>query len=138
MNLFQFILFELLNAPTSTAATNSKQTDTMSRIEELPDDFDESIDLNKKTPAPEAPSNNGSGGGSGGLPGMPPAGDQIPFPINEERMKEMEEKDPAAPQIPPNMASVKSHTGEELWDMMNKTPLFMTDMNKALDESMST
>ena len=109
----------------------------MSRIEELPDDFDESIDLNKQTPAPEAPSNNGSGDGDG-LPGMPPAGDQVPFPINEERMKEMEEKDPAAPKMPPNMASVKSHTADELWEMMNKTPLFMTDINKAGDESMST
>lgn len=118
----------------STAAPNSKQTDTMSRIEELPDDFDESIDLNKQAPAPEPPSNNAGGG----LPGMPPAGDQVPFPINEERMKEMEEKDPAAPKMPPNMASVKSHTADELWDMMNKTPLFMTDINKAGDESMST
>ena len=105
----------------------------MSRIEELPDDFDESIDLNKQTRAPEAPSNNGS---SGPLPGMPPAGGQVPFPINEERMKEMEAKDPSAPQMPPNMASVKSHTADELWDMMNKTPLFMTDINKAGDESM--
>lgn len=102
----------------------------MSRIEELPDDFDETIDLNK-APAPpeaEAPLHNRNG--------MPPGGDQVPFPINEERMKEREQQDPTAPQMPPNMASVKSHTQEELLEMMNKTPLFMTDISKAGDESM--
>jgi hypothetical protein len=34
------------------------------------------------------------------------------------------------------MASVKSHSKEELLDMMNKTPLFMTDIENAGDESM--
>ncbi|EYE97138.1 HSP70/90 family co-chaperone CNS1 [Aspergillus ruber CBS 135680] len=95
----------------------------MPQIEELPDDFDESIDLNKQ-PKPAAD-----------LPGMPPGGDQIPFPINEERMKELEAIDPLAPKMPPNMASVKSHTREELLDMMNKTPLFMTDISQAGDEN---
>ncbi|OJJ82650.1 HSP70/90 family co-chaperone CNS1 [Aspergillus glaucus CBS 516.65] len=95
----------------------------MPQIEELPDDFDESIDLNKQ-PKPAAD-----------LPGMPPGGDQIPFPINEERMKELEAMDPLAPKMPPNMASVKSHTKEELLDMMNKTPLFMTDISQAGDEN---
>lgn len=96
----------------------------MPRIEELPDDFDESIDLNKQPPP------------TADLPGMPPGGDQIPFPINEERMKELEAMNPLAPKMPPNMASVKSHTKEELLDMMNKTPLFMTDISQAGDESM--
>lgn len=97
----------------------------MSRVEELPDDFDESIDLNKKPIERDLASNNG----------MPPAGDQIPFPINEERMRERAQLDPTAPEMPPNMASVKSHTAEELLQMMNKTPLFMTDINSAGDES---
>lgn len=97
----------------------------MSRVEELPDDFDESIDLNKKPIERDLASNNG----------MPPAGDQIPFPINEERMRELAQLDPTAPEMPPNMASVKSHTAEELLQMMNKTPLFMTDINSAGDES---
>lgn len=102
----------------------------MSRIEELPDDFDESLDLNKQQAEDEAARNASKNG-------MPPGGDTIPFPINEERMKEMEQMDPTAPQISPNMASVKSHTKEELLDMMNKTPLFMTDISKAGDESTS-
>ena len=103
----------------------------MFRIEELPDDFDEAIDFNKAPPKTESPPQNLSNNG------MPPGGDQVPFPINEERMKELEQMDPTAPQMPLNMASVKSHTPEELLDMMNKTPLFMTDINKAGDESRS-
>lgn len=97
----------------------------MSRVEELPDDFDESIDLNKKPIERDLASNNG----------MPPAGDQIPFPINEERMRELAQLDPTAPEMPPNMASVKSHTAEELLQKMKETPLFMTDINSAGDES---
>lgn len=92
----------------------------MSRIEELPDDFDESIDLNKEIPEE---------------PPLPVTEDEPIFPINEERMKEMENKDPLAPKMSQNMASVRSHTTDELADMLNKTPLFMTDINKAGDES---
>lgn len=101
----------------------------MSRVEELPDDFDEFIDLNK--PPAQIPIERDLATNNG----MPPGGDQIPFPINEERMKELAQMDPTAPEMPPNMASVKSHTPEELLEMMNKTPLFMTDINKAGDES---
>lgn len=93
----------------------------MGQVEELPDDFDESLDLNKQAEQPEQPS----------APIEPPA-----FPINEERLKEIEENDPTAPQMPPSMAGVKTHTTEELLDMMNKTPLFMTDIDKAGDERM--
>lgn len=92
----------------------------MSRIEELPDNFDESINLNETPPASEGADE-------------PPATEKPPFPINEEKLKELE-NDPTAPKMPPSMASVKSHTTDELWDMMNKTPLFMTDIDKAGDE----
>lgn len=94
----------------------------MGQVEELPDDFDESLDLNKQTAQPKQPS----------APVEPPA-----FPINEERLKEIEQNDPTAPPMPPSMAGVKTHTTEELWDMMNKTPLFMTDIDKAGDERAS-
>ncbi|KAK2757569.1 hypothetical protein FQN54_004538 [Arachnomyces sp. PD_36] len=88
----------------------------MSRIEELPDDFDESLDLNKP------PS---------GAPSIPPEAflNSIPFPIKDNGV----EKDPTMPDMPPSMASVKSHTGDEIIDLMNKTPLFMTDMEKATE-----
>ncbi|CAL5874289.1 uncharacterized protein PFLUO_LOCUS8579 [Penicillium psychrofluorescens] len=98
----------------------------MSRVEELPDDFDESLNLNEVPPqaAQDLPQ-----------PGFDAfaASNEIPFPINEERLKEVE-NDPSAPKMPPTMASVKSHSKEELLSMMNKTPLFMTDMENAGDE----
>lgn len=100
----------------------------MSRIEELPDDFDESLNLNEAPPqvAQDLPQ-----------PGFDAfaATNEAPFPINEERLKELI-NDPNAPGMPPAMASVKSHSKEELLDMMNKTPLFMTDIENAGDESM--
>lgn len=92
----------------------------MSRIEELPDDFEESVNLNKDPPQSEKP---------------PAAVEEPPFPINEDKLREFEENDPTAPKMPPAMASIKTHSTDELIDMMNKTPLFMTDISKAGDES---
>lgn len=101
----------------------------MSRIEELPDDFDESLNLNEMPPevAQDLPQ-----------PGFDAfaASNEAPFPINEERLKEMQ-KDLNAPELPPAIAAIKSHSKEELLDMMNKTPLFMTDIENAGDESTS-
>lgn len=100
----------------------------MGQVEELPDDFDESMNLNDQPPTV-------SEGTPEKLADKPPAAiDEPPFPINEEKLKELEKNDPAAPKMPPSMASVKTHSTEELWDMMNKTPLFMTDIDKAGDE----
>lgn len=88
----------------------------MSRIEELPDDFDESLDLNKPPAA---------------APSIPPEAflNSIPFPIKDDGVN----KDPNMPDMPPSMASVKSHTADEIVELMNRTPLFMTDMEKATD-----
>lgn len=89
----------------------------MARIEELPDDFDESIDLNKRPPPP--PQDEISMAASG----------ETPFGIKEDVL----DKGPTTtPAMPPGMASVKSHTADEILDMMNQTPLFMTDAEKAL------
>ncbi|PGH23619.1 hypothetical protein AJ80_02400 [Polytolypa hystricis UAMH7299] len=96
----------------------------MVRIEELPDDFDESLVLNKPpTAAPPA------------APAADPfaalaASGEVPFPINESRLK----NEPNAPSLPPGMAAVRSHTADEIVDMINKTPLFMTDLEKAMEE----
>ncbi|KAL3444661.1 hypothetical protein BJX65DRAFT_283051 [Aspergillus insuetus] len=91
---------------------------THPRIEELPDDFDESLDLNPPTP-----------------PTAPTAEAEIPLPLrgNEERLRQLDESTPA-PKLPPAMAAVDSHTTDELADILNKTPLFMTDISKAGDE----
>ncbi|KAJ5272944.1 hypothetical protein N7478_008069 [Penicillium angulare] len=101
----------------------------MSRIEELPDDFDESLDLNQ---APPEVTQDLPQPGAAGFDGF--ASTEAPFPINEERLKEMQ-NDPSAPDMPPAMASIKSHSKEELLTMMNKTPLFMTDIENAGDEN---
>lgn len=65
----------------------------MSRIEELPDDFDESINLNNAPPK-----------------------------VAKE---------------PPSSAAAQSSSLEDLEEYMRKTPLFMTDLDNAGDESMS-
>ena len=38
--------------------------------------------------------------------------------------------------MPPPMASVKSHTADEIVQMMNKTPLFMTSLEGGENEGM--
>jgi hypothetical protein len=48
----------------------------------------------------------------------------------------MEAGAPDAPKMPPQMAAVRSHTTDELAAIMNKTPLFMTDIDQAGDEGM--
>ncbi|KAJ5769596.1 hypothetical protein N7520_004155 [Penicillium odoratum] len=97
----------------------------MSRVEELPDDFDESLHLNE---APAVPRDLPQPGFDAFA-----ASNETPFPINEERLKEVQ-TDPTAPNMPPAMASVKSHSNDELLAMMNQTPLFMTDIENAGDE----
>ncbi|KAL4878760.1 hypothetical protein BJY04DRAFT_229636 [Aspergillus karnatakaensis] len=91
---------------------------THPRIEELPDDFDESLDLNAK-PKPEP---------------AQPQEVELPVPGNEERLRKLQEES-LDPKLPPAMAAVESHTTDELADILNKTPLFMTDISKAGDEN---
>jgi hypothetical protein len=91
---------------------------THPRIEELPDDFDESLNLNAPPRSTEP---------------EPQQQVELPVPGNEERLRELE-KESSAPKMPPAMAAVESHTTDELADILNKTPLFMTDISKAGDE----
>ena len=48
----------------------------------------------------------------------------VPFPIGSRH----QDHNAIAPLMPPPMASVKSHTADEIVQMMNKTPLFMTSL----------
>jgi hypothetical protein len=73
----------------------------MSRIEELPDDFDESLNLNASNPASPTPV-------------KPPSND---VPHNDP---------PAAVVDTP-----ETKTAAEILDMMRKTPLFMTNLDDA-------
>ncbi|GAM42530.1 hypothetical protein TCE0_044f16589 [Talaromyces pinophilus] len=100
----------------------------MGQIEELPDDYDES------QPQPQAPPPSTSTAPSTETPEIPPtllSNDNIPFPIIPEKVQNA---DPLAPELPPAMASIRSYTPDQLADMMNKTPLFMTDLDHAGDE----
>jgi hypothetical protein len=69
----------------------------MSRIEELPDDFDESLNLNERAESPSAPTQD------------------VPAP----------EPIVAGPQEP------ETKTADEMFDMIKKTPLFMTNFDDA-------
>ncbi|PGG99836.1 hypothetical protein GX51_06128 [Blastomyces parvus] len=89
----------------------------MVRIEELPDDFDEALDLNKLH-------------SDGPTPGGQTLLNETPFGIKKDATSPTGS---TAPAMPPIMASVRSHTAEEILDLMNKTPLFMTDLSKATD-----
>jgi hypothetical protein len=86
----------------------------MARIEELPDDLSESLNSDKQQ--------------AGGTPVFPQASlKAAPFPVKDDGSKK------GSPAMPPGMASVKSHTTDEILEMMNRTPLFMTDLAKATD-----
>ena len=56
----------------------------------------------------------------------------VPFPIGSRR----QEQDDMAPLMPPPMASIKSHSADEIVQMMNKTPLFMTSLESEANEGM--
>ena len=56
----------------------------------------------------------------------------VPFPIGSRH----QDQDGMAPPMPPPMASVKSHTADEIVQMMNKTPLFMTSLEGKDNEGM--
>ena len=95
----------------------------MSRSEELPDDFDESLNLNP-SPTPPPPTTPNA---------FPTASsDSAPFPIDASRL----EQGGNTPALPPHMASVRTHTADEIVQMMNRTPLFMTSLEGTEGEGM--
>ncbi|EED21120.1 TPR repeat protein [Talaromyces stipitatus ATCC 10500] len=97
----------------------------MGQIEELPDDYDESQP--PPTPAPSSAAK----AASEAIPSSLLSDQNVPFPIKPEKVQNA---DPLAPELPPAMASIRSYTPDQLADMMNKTPLFMTDLDNAGDE----
>lgn len=100
----------------------------MGIIEELPDDFDESLNLNEPQPT-EATGGKKKNGHDDQTASF--LANHAPFPIKEDKVKG---SDPMAPDLPPAMASIRSYTPEQLAGMLNQTPLFMTDMENAGDE----
>lgn len=55
---------------------------------------------------------------------LQPEVDSAPFPIRPN----LKAQDDTAPDLPPQMQAVRSHTADEIVRMMNKTPLFMTSL----------
>ncbi|KAL8969330.1 MAG: hypothetical protein Q9197_004400, partial [Variospora fuerteventurae] len=85
----------------------------MSRIKELPDVSDTSYASQAK---PEPP-----------ITSSP----ETPFPI---RAKPHSQDASTTPSLPPAMDSVRSHSADEIVQMMKKTPLFMTDLDDGGDD----
>lgn len=97
----------------------------MSRIEELPDNFDESIDLNKQ-PAVS---------GQTSKPVDQDFIDQIlnnpsPFPPKAGQDGAGVASDAPSAAMPPAMQSIRQYTADEVVSMLNRTPLFMTELDE--------
>ena len=93
----------------------------MAHIEELPDDFDKALNLNN----PESPTRAQASTRS-----SPPS---VPFPLPPKN----QDDEIVLPSIPPQMESVRSHTAEEVAQMMSKTPLFMTSLDDTANGTLS-
>lgn len=89
-----------------------------SKIEELPDDFDDKIDLNNAPPAAKEMSLESMINQAGvlGFPSTVSNGDGTP-------------SQPGAA-MPPAMGEIRQHTTQEVLDLMNRTPLFMTSLDE--------
>lgn len=99
------------------AQTPSLST-TMARIEELPDN----------SPPPTASAMPSDSSAAGLTPDMLAAAS--PFPPKAGAQPDT--ADPALPSapMPPAMAAAKSYTADELVTMLNRTPLFMTELDE--------
>ncbi|KAL1310967.1 hypothetical protein AAFC00_001187 [Neodothiora populina] len=86
-----------------------------SRVEELPDDFDEKLDLNNPPEAAKGASLDSMLNAAGAA-----------FPMK----KASRQDHGTGPAMPPAMESVKQQSADEILAMMNKMPLFMTTLDE--------
>ena len=101
----------------------------MLRVEELPHDYDHSQPSSAalsttKEPHPSTPQ------------GLSPTAisQSTPFPL--PNTAPASNGTTTTPSLPPQMASVRAHSVDEIVDLMNRTPLFMTDLSpEALAEN---
>ncbi|KAI5288917.1 hypothetical protein KEM54_004684 [Ascosphaera aggregata] len=107
-----------------------------SRVEELPDDYDESQDVNHTPASNQTPDLNRVIDGTNDLTiGSALLNNETPFGVKKRDHGE-DELPITGPALPPSMESVRSHTADEILDMINKTPLFMKDIDKAMEGGM--
>ena len=78
----------------------------MARIEDIPDDFDEALQIHDSTPKKSTK----------------PADDSV--------------SDGFHPSLPPAAAEVRAHSAEDIVKMLGKSPLFMTSLEDAGEEGM--
>lgn len=56
----------------------------------------------------------------------------VPFPIKpKEQNKDGHDSPDPLPALPPHMESIRSHTTDEIVQMMKRVPLFMTSLEEA-------
>lgn len=61
----------------------------------------------------------------------PPSSAETPFPLRPKPTEQQHAT--TTPSLPPAMDSVRSHTADEIVQMMKKTPLFMTHLDDTAD-----
>lgn len=98
------------------------------RVEELPDDFDEKIDLNQQAP-PQAASTAGAQDVPSLESMMNAAGTLFP-PKKDPNSKNGDQPTQPGAAMPPVMDQVRQHTADDILKMMNKMPLFMTTLDE--------
>lgn len=107
-----------------------RHSNMASRVQELPDDFDDKIDLNKAPPEVNGPAPAPEAGGEGGLSfDMMMQAAAKHFPAKKDAVPEGDSSQPGA-EMPPGMATARQYTADEMWQMLNKSPLFMTELDE--------
>jgi hypothetical protein len=90
----------------------------MGKVEELPDELT-SMSLGSSTPmAAPTPTDLLDG-----------AAANLPYPMNPNAAP-VPASDPLAPNLPPAMAATQSYTSDEMANMLNRVPLFMTTLDE--------
>lgn len=105
-----------------------------SRVEELPDDFDDKIDLNKDAgpspPPPAAADESTSQAGPSFDWMMQQANAAFPPKKDPNASSAQRDTSTAGADMPPAMAAAKQYNADEMWAMLNKSPLFMTELDE--------
>lgn len=94
----------------------------MTRVEELPDDYEDSQPSSIRASSTE----NSEFSQPQGL-SRAAISQSTPFPLPADNPTS--NGTTTTPPLPPQMASVKAHSVDEIVDLMNRTPLFMTDLS---------
>ncbi|GME39945.1 Tetratricopeptide-like helical [Neofusicoccum parvum] len=102
----------------------------MGKIEELPDDFDESLNLNATATNPSPPQSDlPNGPGPAGVPSLEALINDAVQGKGSSAAEQPSDGKASAPK-PPAMAETASKTADELLAELNRSPLFMTSLDE--------